>query len=699
MRLALPLLALAPLVALGCTSAGSQYDRAEAAYLREDYESALRYYQSAQRKDPGFEGIDEKIRVTEIRLYMRRGDLAVEQADWDGAQRAYEEVRYRDPQNPDVQARLDGLTEARANHHFRVGQDMLAQGNPFDAIREFEETLSLLPDHDRAAASLERARADKVDREERSATAFADGSAAWSEGRHAEALTLLEQAVELNPHSVEARRKLDSARHQMAEVLVAEADQLVADGRFDEAVQTYQEAREYDPEFLGLDERILRAEQEARAVVLVREGDLAFEGGDWQAAFEAYDEAWYLTSDRSAFRERWETSREQYALLVYTSAQSAELDGDVLSALADLDVLSEVYGEYRDSRSMRRRMEERLDGARRAYEAGCRAQQRRDLASAVEHLRACDRALANYRDTSQRLRDLEHDIETAGELYHRASMAEIANETERARSLYGECLAISTPYRDAEKRLARLRTSEIGAEADLYQQGRVAHTGRDLVQAREHYAGVQAAQPDGYRDVAEQLQDVDARLQEAEKLRTDAAQAYGAGDLDRAEELYVACFAKCTSFEEVPERLAAIEDARRALGDARRLADERRLVAARERYAGVLATFATHADARRRSDELRVTLDGIETDYAAMMDAHGAEQHRTALAHARSIRERCRDYRDVEELLPWLESEVDYLEATELEARSEHGAARILFRRCAERTPGFRDAEERAKGL
>ncbi|MEM1447512.1 MAG: tetratricopeptide repeat protein [Planctomycetota bacterium] len=699
MRFALPFLALVPLLTLACASAGSQYDRGEAAYLREDYESALRFYQSAQRKDPEFEGIDEKIRITEIRLYMRRGDLAVEQADWDGAKRAYEEVLYRDPQNPDVQARLDGLTEARANHHYRVGQDLLAQENPFDAIGEFEEALNLVPGHERAAASLERARAEKADREERSAKAFTDGREAWSEGRHEEALTLLAQAVELDPRSIEARRTLESARHQMAEVLVAEADQLVADGRFDEAVDTYMQAREYDPEFLGLDERILRAQQEARAVVLVQEGDLAFEGGDWQAAFEAYDEAWYLTSNRAPFRERWETSREQYALLVYTSAQSAELNGDVLAALADLEVLTQIYGEYRDSRTMRRRMEERLDGARRAYEAGCRAQQERDLASAVEHFRSCNRALANFRDTAQRLRDVEHDIETAGELYHRASMAEIANETDRARSLYEECLAVSTPYRDAAKRLTRLQTADAGVEAALYQQARVAHTGRDLVQAREHYQGVQASQPDGYRDVDAQIADLDAQLEEAQGLRTQAAAAYAAGDLDRAEELYAACFAKCTSFEEVTDRLTTIEDARRALEHGQRLEGEKRLVAAQEEYANVLATFAKHADAKRRSDELGVTLQGIETEYTSMMDAHGAEQHRTALAHARAIRSRCRDYRDVDELLPWLESEVDYLEATEMQARSEHAAARVLFRRCADRTPGFRDAEERAKGL
>ena len=461
-KLFLALLAVLP---LACISASSHYERGEQAYLQGDFEAASRHYRSVKRMAPEFEGIDERIRITEIRLFMKRGDAAVARLDWVAAQEAYEEVRYRDPHNPELSGRLRDLTLARAEHHFLKGSRLFEGGDPFNAIPELERALAFRPDHPRTQELLDQARVVRREREAHAERLYQEGRTALTLGQREEALGLFTQAVELDPRHVQARQELSDVNVQIARELVAQGDVHMENEKWREAIRLFREAAEYDPNHLGLDMRILSAENEAYAEILLAEAHRSFEAGEWATAFAAFDEAWHLTESRETFRMRYETARREYAEDLYTESRSLEIEGRIDEALACLDTIENLYVEYRNTRQFRARLVQRRHDAARFFASGKRAQSVGDLVAARDFFTACKNAIANYKDVYARLDMIGVALEQAERLYVRALAAERFDDHARARILYEECLSLAKPYRDAFERLAELSSSAASGSA------------------------------------------------------------------------------------------------------------------------------------------------------------------------------------------------------------------------------------------
>jgi tetratricopeptide (TPR) repeat protein len=215
---------LAFFVLSGCNSGQSRMARGDSLLLRGQYQLALEHYISAQQKDPTLVGIDTKIREADIRLYLQRGDEAVQNSKWDTAERCYREVRRLDSTNGEVVDRLRQLSGNRANEHFRRGQKLLGRGNPFDAIAEFEQALTFQPDHPRATESLDRAFKEKRDREADAETAFQDGMRSQSIDNLEESVQYFTSAQNLNPHHPTAEKELRTAKSRYTEALVVKVD-------------------------------------------------------------------------------------------------------------------------------------------------------------------------------------------------------------------------------------------------------------------------------------------------------------------------------------------------------------------------------------------------------------------------------------------------------------------------------------------
>ena len=427
----------------GCMSPEQRLARGDELYLQGRYSEALRHYQIARRKAPTLVGIDEKIHTTQIRVYIDRGDKCVQLRQWDAAQRAYEEVRRLDPDNGEIDERLDRLKVGRANHHFRRGQELMGRGNPFDAIAEFEQALALKPDHPRAATSLDQARRIKKDRETRAETAYQAGLRARDAARYEVAIRHFAQALKFNPHHVSAGLELRQAETSLVDGLIRDGDSSMATRRFHDALTAYQKAFERAPDRPDLASRINRAELEAQALNLVAEGDRALARKDWQQAFERFDAARRLTAEPEVFRTQFEQARNRFADDLYGTAQTHERAGRYDEALA---VYGSIVGFHPGYRNVVRRHENlgrKLDSADEAYDAGCRAQQVCDLLTARDHFRRCVTILPGYRDATKRLDDVTTTISMAERLYERATRAETAREYPRARLLYEECLAVA----------------------------------------------------------------------------------------------------------------------------------------------------------------------------------------------------------------------------------------------------------------
>jgi tetratricopeptide (TPR) repeat protein len=180
---------------------GEGADRAEALFLRGEYEEAKREFEEQARRDP-----------LNARTWLRLGTIYRWEEDWEESLAAYEEYLRMEPDDPE--ARL------------RYAQALLYSGAAQDAVDELE---MLLRDPD-----------VEIDTYEAALLVYA--SALNAVGRSEEALEWYEEALMFTPHNLEAR--------------VAYGDTLAGMQRNAEAVEQYnlalREDPTYEPAKLGL---------------------------------------------------------------------------------------------------------------------------------------------------------------------------------------------------------------------------------------------------------------------------------------------------------------------------------------------------------------------------------------------------------------------------------------------------------------
>ncbi|MCZ6794220.1 MAG: tetratricopeptide repeat protein, partial [Planctomycetota bacterium] len=457
-RRVVSLVVLTFLAVAGCRSAASFLEAGNACYVRGDYEASIGHYRSARQKDPALPGIDDKIRLAEVRLTIQRGDTAVQRLQWDDAERAYREAGRLDPGNPEVSERLGRMTASRANHHFQRGQHLLTQGDPFQAIQEFEQTLAVQPNHPRAAEALRRAQAEGQDQKRRAETEFQEGRRAHGAGRFEEAIAHFQRALDMNPYHSAAQRELNRVRRQVAESLVRQGDEFARDGEWSRALDAYGRAREHDPRFPGMGGRIGRAEREVQVMALLADANRAYDRRHWRTAFERFHEAWKMSNDRDRFRERYESARGHLAVEIYEKGQAAEGRGGIEEALGLYRSILAFHPGYRDIRTRCDRLAVNLRTARESHEVASSALEARDLFRAEEEFQRCQQAIPGYRGASARLAEIRSALDRAQDFYQRAVRAESRGENERAHVFFEECLSISIPFRDAASRLSQLRS-------------------------------------------------------------------------------------------------------------------------------------------------------------------------------------------------------------------------------------------------
>ncbi len=700
MQRLLPFLALLSLllglVLPGCGSAQARFEKGNTLYVQGNYEQALQCYREARQADPTLAGIDEKIRQTEFRVYLTRGDRAAERREWQAAERAYTEARRLEPGSPEVEACFKRLTEKRANHHFQRGQELLTAGNPFDAIGEFEQALLYQPDHPRAQEALGRARRERQDREERAEAALQDGRRAWSVGRCDEALRLFSRAMDLDPHNATAARELRDAKARYGERLAREGDAFMDRREWAKAIATYRRAQRYDPSLVHVPQWIRRAENELRAEELVHEGKQALDRGELRRAYDRLGEAWNLTADRESFRRLYDRAREGLAGEIYGQAQAAENDGRYEEAIRLYASIAEIHPRYKDADASCGRLKESLRRADEAYDVARRAEVARNLVTAEKEYRACLEAIPRFRDAEDRLVAARNDISRAKQLYDRAARAESRKELDRARVLFEECLSLVMPFRDAPQRVARIkkRLAAIAKAKELYEDGCRAQAARNLELASKLFASCLETRP-GYEDATARKADVDASLKTAYQIRKRGLEAESRCALDRAEILYEECLAMATPCDDATERLEKIRRATQTLETAQRLERERRLVAALEAYENVLGDYDCIVEAEERARKLRVSCDALDDRYQALLVMQKEKKYRAALSLALEIRAQCVEFKDVDARVPLLETEVDYAEGRSFEEKKQYDEALYFFQRAAVRTPGFRDVDTR----
>ncbi len=681
----------------GCNSAESRMIEGDRYFARGKYADALEHYKSAQRIDPALLGIDQKARSAEVKIYLQRGDDAVAQKEWETAERRYSEARRLDPASNEVDERLRQMNETRAGEHFRRGQELMGHGDPFSALPEFEQALTFQKDHPRAAEALDGARSQKLDREAKAETAFQAGLRARGTENLEDAIMYFTTALNVYPHHPTAARELEDVKVQFAEALMLEGDTEMSRNRWREAVELYRKAQTYHRRLPGLTQRLLRAQREEQANRLVKEGNQAFDTGDWRGAFERFSQVQQLSPDRKDFATRFDTARERLAADIYSQAEIAEREGRHQEAVEKYRSIDEFYVKFRDAHIRSDRLQVRLRTAERTYEAGVRAQEDRDLQSAGSQFRICDETIPGFRDVAERRKVVKEVLGRTQQLYESAVRSQSEGNLQQARKLFEECLSLVTPFRDASERLEEMRDRlvEQAEVEERYAEACRAQDAKDLERAHKLLVSCERSQP-GYRDAPDRLREVEAALKTAYEVHGRAALSERQGVLKRALELYEESLSISKPCRDSEDRIRQIHATMETMRKARTDEHERKLTSAKKRYEQVLERYSI-SEARGSLARIDDTLAQLENVYQSLTDAQRKGKYSMALAYAIEINKKCVGFRDIERRIPHLQAEVDYAEGRDFEEKGQYEEAIRCYARCAERAEDFRDVKERLR--
>lgn len=305
-----------------------------------NFSQATTFYQQALMADPDDEHVSERLTEAEERIYEEQEsqfDVHLEQGNelmdeaaseleagnpseamglFDEASRAYLQALPFRPDDPELMDRLDaasrGLNESYLAYeqdgeveeedaeevseelfesHLEEAQERLAADDFAGATRRVENALELRPDDAEAQELLEQVQARQAEQAETEAfdEHIARAEAMLEEERYAEAVVQLEDALELRPNDpalrariaeVETLRDEQREQEQQYSYYRAQGDLLFSEERYEEAIQSYQNALEYTSgdeyveEQLRLSEEQVAARQAEERRASLRHGDV-----------------------------------------------------------------------------------------------------------------------------------------------------------------------------------------------------------------------------------------------------------------------------------------------------------------------------------------------------------------------------------------------------------------------------------------
>ncbi len=174
--------------------------------------------------------------VTPINLTQLEKELATAWAaeDWDQAIFLINQIRAIDPDYDDMAERL---YMAYVNY----GSQLLTEGNSGEAIAQFDLALEIKPGGEEAVAGLQQASVTPTPTLSVEEQLEQDLDDAWEAGNWEEAISLIEQILEINPEYDEMTEKLYAAH-------VSYGYQLAAEGKLEEAKGAFSHALDIKPD-------------------------------------------------------------------------------------------------------------------------------------------------------------------------------------------------------------------------------------------------------------------------------------------------------------------------------------------------------------------------------------------------------------------------------------------------------------------
>lgn len=150
---------------------------------------------------------------------------------------------------------------AEIETNFRQGKKYYKEGKCDAAIERWEEVLRMNPDHKRAAKYIQKVK-KKIQEEREDETQFRQGMSYYKEGKYEEAVERWEETLKINPEHKKADKYIEKAKEKnqkeretaedrrlkLIEKHYGKAFTSYAQGRFDKAIKECEEVLRLDPD-------------------------------------------------------------------------------------------------------------------------------------------------------------------------------------------------------------------------------------------------------------------------------------------------------------------------------------------------------------------------------------------------------------------------------------------------------------------
>ncbi len=285
----------------------------------------------------------KKKRKEKLESYLRKAARMEAAERWDEAIKAYEQALLLDPGNKEILSRLD---EAKYRKYYSLGLSMQRRGRLKQALEYFRKALRYRPGDRQLRqkiASLEAAlkmgEASKlVNRAEELKLA----------GMWDEAISLLQQALQLDPQNEELRQKLRRTKFEKFYFLGLKYEK---QGKLEKALIAYREALNYQPGERKVEEAIAKLEQrlkeegqkKQRFSSLLSKARFFYQQGQYREALAAAKAALSLFPESEQARKLYDQIASHYRRLLLSTTEDALAQGDLKAAEQAIKLLKENF--------------------------------------------------------------------------------------------------------------------------------------------------------------------------------------------------------------------------------------------------------------------------------------------------------------------------------------------------------------------
>ncbi len=389
------------------SQANNYFTRAQNAFKSGDFEKAVQFAMDCRKINPEHPGVDSLVSKIEAKIREKKESEAIRKKALDALhnERFHDAVEFakqlleRDPKSESAKKLLEEAQQGLRERSDKLEDLLLKAEKAFEdrgyqqAIRFWEQALDLDPEQKDLPEKIETARKE-MSRLEKIITLLEDSRKAFDEKRISESIELAKQVIEIDPENSQASGLLALAQSELdklsrVKALISEGESFFKNQKFKEAIETWENVFEIDPENHQAQDYIDAANQEINLREMA-EDELSkakdyYSEGQYEKARESvrtclkvlpsYTEAQELLKDIKVQLEAEKELKQRIEkanlfLLEGNTEEAATLANQVLDVHPDRPEALEILNKIQEIKDREIEIEKLLNQASEQFQSG-----------------------------------------------------------------------------------------------------------------------------------------------------------------------------------------------------------------------------------------------------------------------------------------------------------------------------------------